>query len=134
MVITVNMKQLTGFLALFLFASLALYAADLSDLTITTSGGQVTITHFDGGATGELFISDTIQGNPVTSIGDESFSRCWGLTSITISNGVSSIGSSAFSGCTALTRITLRGNAPTFGWDVFLNLATGARAYENVSW
>ena len=128
------MKHLTGFLSFFLFASLTLYAADLSDLTWTTTNGEVTITDCDEAATGELIIPDTIEGNPVTSIGDEAFSRCWGLTNITISNGVSSIGSSAFSGCTALTRITLRGNAPTFGWDVFLNLATGARAYENVSW
>ena len=35
----------------------------------------------------------------VTSIGDEAFEKCSGLTSVTIPNSVTSIGGSAFSGC-----------------------------------
>ena len=70
MVITDNMKYLTAaFLALFLFGVLPLYAADLSDLTYTTTNSEVTITDCDEAATGELIIPDTIEGNPVTSIG-----------------------------------------------------------------
>ena len=56
------MKHLTGFLALFLFAVLPLSAADLSDLTYTTTGGEVSITGCDTAATGELVIPDTIEG------------------------------------------------------------------------
>ena len=35
----------------------------------------------------------------VTTIGDNAFSYCSGLTSVTIPNSVTSIGESAFSGC-----------------------------------
>ncbi len=43
----------------------------------------------------------------VTSIGDNAFSGCTGLTSITIPEGVTSIGNYAFSGCSGLTSITV---------------------------
>ena len=45
--------------------------------------------------------SVTYSGNTyaVTSIGDEAFRSCRGLTSITIPNSVTSIGDRAFSGC-----------------------------------
>ena len=43
----------------------------------------------------------------VTSIGSSAFSYCSGLTSITIPNSVTSIGNSAFSGCSGLTSITV---------------------------
>ena len=99
------MKHLTGFLALFLFAVLPLSAADLSDLTYRITGGEVTITDCDVNARGELVIPDTIEGNPVTSIGDDAFHGCFVLTNITIPDGVTSIGYGAFSGCRALTMI-----------------------------
>ena len=99
------MKHLTGFLALFLFAALPLSAADLSDLTYTTTGSEVTITDCDEDATGELVIPETIDGNPVTSIGSSAFLRCTSLTSITLPDSVTSIGDGAFLGCTALMTI-----------------------------
>jgi len=43
----------------------------------------------------------------VTTISDEAFSGCTGITSITIPADVTEIGSSAFSGCTSLASITL---------------------------
>ena len=42
----------------------------------------------------------------VTSIGDNAFGDCSGLTSVTIGNSVTSIGYSAFSGCSGLKSIT----------------------------
>ena len=53
--------------------------------------------------------SVTYSGNTyaVTSIGDYAFSRCSGLTSITIPNSVTSIGSGAFYSCRGLTSITI---------------------------
>ena len=43
--------------------------------------------------------------NSVTSIGDDAFYNCGGLTSVTIPNSVTYIGWAAFSGCSGLTEI-----------------------------
>jgi len=45
--------------------------------------------------------------NSVTSIGYEAFYDCVGLTSVTIPNSVISIGYGAFDGCAALTSVTI---------------------------
>ena len=70
-------------------------------------GDEVTITDCDRAATGELIIPDTIEGNPVTSIGDDAFTYCAMLKSITIPDSVTSIGSNAFESCRNLTSITI---------------------------
>ena len=57
------MRSLQALLALFACAFLPLHAADLSDLTYTTTGGKVTITDCTEAAAGELVIPDTIGGD-----------------------------------------------------------------------
>ena len=47
----------------------------LDDLTYTTTDGEVTITNCRTSATGELVIPNTIEGNPVTSIGEGTFAE-----------------------------------------------------------
>ena len=59
----------------------------------------------------ENFIYDGITYS-VTSLGDYAFSRCTGLTSITIPNSVTSLGSWCFSGCTGLTNIKMESSTP----------------------
>jgi hypothetical protein len=76
-------------------------------LTYITTNGKITITDCDNGATGELVIPETIEGNPVISIGDNAFEDCENLTSITIPESVTSIGIRAFWSCTSLTSITI---------------------------
>ena len=57
----------------------------------------------------------------VTSIGDDAFSDCPGLTSIEILNSVTSIGERAFAYCSGLTSITMqRTTPPTVGEILFL--------------
>ena len=51
----------------------------------------------------------------VTSIGDDAFHVCSGLTSITIPNSVTSIGDDAFYGCSGLTSVTIPNSVTSIG-------------------
>ena len=53
----------------------------------------------------------------VTSIGNNAFYECTGLTSVTIGNSVTSIGSSAFYGCSGLTSVTINSNLLVITFD-----------------
>ena len=57
--------------------------------------------------------------NSVTSIGDRAFAWCEGLTSITIPNSVTSIGERAFRDCSALTSVTIPNSVTSIGEDAF---------------
>ena len=60
--------------------------------------------------------------NTVTSIGENAFFECSGLTSVTIPNSVTSIGEDAFYWCTGLTSVTIPNSVTVIGggafWDV----------------
>ena len=84
--------------------------------------------------------------NSVTSIGDEAFWCCDGLTSITIPNSVTSIGDHAFWGCTGLTSITIPNSVTSievgaFGVEAFdgcsnltsINVASGNNYYSGIN-
>ena len=55
----------------------------------------------------------------MTSIGGNAFSRCTGLTSVTIPESVISIGSYAFYCCTGLTSITIPNSVTSIGAGAF---------------
>ncbi len=64
-------------------------------------------------------VRDLVIPNSVTSIGDNAFYNCSGLTSVTIPNSVTSIGSAAFSGCSGLTSVTIGNSVTSIGDNAF---------------
>ncbi len=63
---------------------------------------------------------NTIIPNSVTSIGNNAFTMCNDLTSVTIPNGVTSIGSLAFMYCSGLTSVTIPNSVTSIGKSAFL--------------
>ena len=57
--------------------------------------------------------------NSVTSIGDNAFNGCSGLTSVTIPNSVTSIGNWAFASCSGLTSVTIPNSVNSIGYSAF---------------
>jgi len=112
----INLLVLFG-LAL-LSTPLAATADQYGDFTYSTNGSAITITGYTG-AGGAVTIPGTINGLPVTSIGNYAFYRCSSLTSVTIPGSVTSIGICAFCGGYSLTGVYFHGNAPSIGQDVF---------------
>ena len=64
-------------------------------------------------------IKDLVIPNSLTSIGDDAFRGCSGLTSITIPNSVTSIGDYTFCDCSGLTSITIPNSVTSIGGDAF---------------
>lgn len=89
------------------------YAAD-SDFTIADG----VLTKYNGSG-GDVVIPDT-----VTSIGDNAFEDCTGLTSITIPDSVTSIGDSAFHSCSALTSVTIGNSVTSIASCAFLSCSS----------
>ena len=79
-------------------------------------GKPVTLIDKDGNEIKEYVIPED-----VTSIGEEAFYYCSGLTSITIPNSVTSIGRSAFYNCSGLTSVTISSNVTSIGSSAFNN-------------
>ena len=73
--------------------------------------------------TGSVTIPETVTYSgktyTVTSIGDDAFSYCSGLTSVTIPSSVTSIDMYAFRGCSGLKSITIPSSVTSIGMSAF---------------
>ena len=72
-------------------------------------------------------LTSVIIPNSVTSIGYGAFFNCSGLTSVTIPNSVTTIGDYAFRGCSGLTEISIPNSVTTIGE----NALYGTTWYDN---
>jgi hypothetical protein len=80
----------------------------------TTNNGTITITGYTAPG-GAVAIPDTINGLPVTRIGEAAFEYHTSLTSITIPDSVTNIGNYAFSVCRSLTSVTIPNSVTSIG-------------------
>jgi len=84
-----------------------------NEFAFTTNNGAITITKYTGSG-GDVTIPSTINGLPVTTIGDNAFDSCGSLTSVAIPVGVTDIVRNPFEGCSALAAITVHPSNPAF--------------------
>lgn len=99
-----------------------LLAITAEDYTYTTNDGTITITMYTGPG-GDVTIPPTINGLPVTGIGESAFSGCTSLTGILIPDSVTRIGDNAFRDCSNLTNIVIGNGVTTIGWWAFIGCA-----------
>ena len=87
------------------------------------SGTTATVTSGDNKYSGDIVIPESITYNnskySVTSIGNNAFWGCSGLTSVTIPNSVTSIGDKAFYYCRGLTSVTIPNSVTSIGKSAF---------------
>jgi len=128
-----------------LFLALSVLARPMlghAQVNYTVSGKTAYVTNSPN-ASGNVVITNTYDGYPVTSIGDDAFAssgitsviipnsvttigvgaffKCYDLTSVTIPNSVTSIGESAFNECLGLTNITIPDSVTNIGEYAFEN-------------
>ena len=85
---------------------------------LINGGAEVEITGYHG-AGGHVEIPETIDGKPVTSIGQGVFYFCTSLTSVSLPNSLKNIGNGAFQQCTFLTSLHIPSNVTTIGEAAF---------------
>ncbi len=92
------------------------------DYTYEVWDGVATIVDYNTSVSGAIVIPSTIDGYPVTSIGEEAFAGC-NISSVTIPDSIVSIQDYAFSGCTNLETITIGDSVTRMGSSVFYDTA-----------
>lgn len=86
---------------------------------LNLSKTNYTVTDYNGSAT-SVYIPETYNNKPVTSIADWAFSGCNLIKTVEISDSVTSIGDWAFAGCSSLEMIKLSNKTISVGdWAFF---------------
>jgi hypothetical protein len=107
---------------------LALPATVEAQFTCTTNAGALTITGYTGSG-GAVEIPSTINGLPVTAIGDNAFYGSSNLTSVAIGNSVTGIGGYSFASCSSLTNVLVGSAVTSIGICAFFSCPSLARVY-----
>jgi len=95
----------------------------LAQFNYTTNAGTIVITGYTGPG-GSVVIPDTLEGLPVTDIGDFAFETSSVLTGITIGNNLTNIGTGAFSSLTNLAAAHIPGNVHHIGIGAFIGCSS----------
>ena len=85
----------------------------------SVGGGSSSNTAIATSTSGAITIPSTLGGKPVTSIGNDAFYNCSGLTNVTIPDSVTTIEDGAFALCSNLTSVTIPSNVTTIGHNTF---------------
>ena len=97
--------------------------AAAAKLTYSYSGSNATVKSCNAGASGSVKIPSKVTYNSksynVKFIGQDAFSGCKYIDTITISNGVTAIKSGAFSNCTSLTDVYVPETLVNCAYDAF---------------
>ena len=123
--ITIMKKQLLFFLLTLLPVMASADAVEIDGIyyNLITKGNAAEVTKNPSKYTGSVAIPErvTYEGveYSVTTIGQDAFSDCSGLTSVTIPNGVTSIADRTFSDCSGLTSITIPNSVTRIGYLAF---------------
>jgi hypothetical protein len=105
--------------SLLLLLLLTLPAAAQAQFTfVVNDEGGITIMGYTGPG-GAVTIPSTINGLPVTCVGDYAFQFCSRLTNVTIPDSVTNIGRQAFWGCSGLANIAIPNSVIDIGDNAF---------------
>jgi hypothetical protein len=89
----------------------------------TTDNGTIAVNQYTGSG-GAVIIPSTVNGLPVTRIGDYTFYQCTSLTSVTIPDSVTSIGTNAFYNCTGLTNVIIPNSVINIANNAFVHCSS----------
>ena len=113
----------TLILSVFFSISASADVVEVDGVYYDISGTTATVTSGDNKYSGDIVIPESITYNnskySVTSIGNNAFWGCSGLTSVTIPNSVTSIGDKAFYYCKGLTSVTIPNSVTSIGKSAF---------------
>ncbi len=132
-------------LALLLPATAAAHDFEVDGIYYNINGNEAEVTYrgevsdqYDNEYSGSVTIPETVTHNgttySVTTIDNDAFSNCSGLTSVTIPNSVTTIGGEAFEGCSGLTSIDIPNSVTEIGNLAFIycsNLTSITVAEDN---
>ncbi|MBO4564553.1 MAG: leucine-rich repeat domain-containing protein [Bacteroidaceae bacterium] len=134
---TITLKTLMLVLVALFSINASAYDAEIDGFYYNFSGNEASVTYqnrievdeyyeiynYESDYSGDVVIPQSVvykgKTYSVTSIGDNAFADCAGLTSVSIPKSVISIGGDAFSGCKGLTSVSIPKSVTSIGGGAF---------------